>query len=46
MAGIDLVTGLVFKLGNRFLEQIRFQVQLRAAGPTDQVVVVVFQTSS
>jgi len=41
VAGIDLVTGLEFKLGNGRLERIRRKVQLRAAGSADQVVVVV-----
>jgi hypothetical protein len=40
MAGIDLVSGLKFESGNRLLERIRRKVQLRAAGPADQVVVI------
>ena len=41
MAGINLVTGLAFDLGNRSVERIRLKVQLCAADPANQVMVIV-----
>jgi len=41
VTGVDLVTGLELQLGDGRLERLRRKVQLRAAGPADQVVVVV-----
>jgi hypothetical protein len=41
VTGIDLVTGLECDSGNGIFKGIRFEVQLRAAGPANQVVVIV-----
>jgi hypothetical protein len=41
MAGLNLITGLEFNLGNCCAERIWFKVQLRAAIPANQVMVIV-----